>query len=102
MTRLGPACVSGRLALARPNSVCRTPHSFTLCRSLRSSHRSCSDGLHCRGQEGAVRAGEEVRKRRRRQRERTGQEGEEREKEGGEEKEEHEEREEEKEEEEGK
>lgn len=65
MIRLGPACVSGRLALARPISVCRTPHSLTLCRSLRSSHRSCSDGLHCRGQEGVVT--EEARRRRRRQ-----------------------------------
>lgn len=52
LTRLGPACVSGMLALARLVSVCRTPHSFTLCRSLRSSHRSSSDGLHCGGVRG--------------------------------------------------
>lgn len=49
LTRFGPACVSGRFALARLVSVCRAPHSFTLCRSLRSSHRSSSGGLHCGG-----------------------------------------------------
>lgn len=30
LTRLGPADVSGMLALALLISVCRTPHSFTL------------------------------------------------------------------------
>lgn len=49
LTRLGPAWVSGRFALALLVSVCRTPHSFTLCRLLRSSHRSSSGGLHCGG-----------------------------------------------------
>lgn len=29
--------------------VFRTPHSFMCCRSLRSSHRFCSGGLHCGG-----------------------------------------------------
>ena len=49
LTRFGPACVSGMLALARLVRVWRTPHSLTLCRSLRSSQRSSSDGLHWGG-----------------------------------------------------
>lgn len=49
LTRLGPACVSGRWALARHMRVLRTPLSFKCRRSLRSSHRFCSGGLRCTG-----------------------------------------------------
>lgn len=49
LSKLGPACVSGSWALARHMRVFRTPHSFMCCRSLRSSHRFCSGGLHCGG-----------------------------------------------------
>lgn len=51
LIRLGPACVRGRLALARLVNVWSAPHSFTLCRSLKSSHRSNSEGFNWREKE---------------------------------------------------
>lgn len=54
LIKLGPACVSGMLALARVISVCKTLLSLMLWSSLRSSHRSRWAGLHWWGSGVAV------------------------------------------------